>query len=117
MVEKIKRDDLKRLGLLGCGGFGMVTLEEHKITNQTFALKALSKGYIVKTGMQASVMNEKMILSMTDSVFIIKLFQTYRGSQSLYFLLEPALGGELYATYHRRALHGSRSMQSSTPRR
>merc|ERR550537_550127 len=47
-----------------------------------------------------------MILSMTDSVFIIKLFETYRGVQNLYFLLEPCLGGELYATYHRRAFHG-----------
>ena len=27
------------------------------------------------------------------SRFIIKLFETYNGTQSLYFLLEPALGG------------------------
>merc|ERR1719265_2082289 len=104
--EKIKRDDLRRLGLLGCGVFGMVTLEEHIPTKKTYALKALSKGYIVKTGMQASVMNEKTIQSMCDSIFVVKLFETYRGAQNLYFLLEPALGGELYATYHRRAFHG-----------
>jgi serine/threonine protein kinase len=70
-------------------------------------MKCLSKGYIIKTGMQESVMNEKNILRMTNSVFIIKLFETYNGSQSLYFLLEPALGGELYATYNRKGLHGS----------
>merc|ERR1719191_1902883 len=93
--DKIRRDDLKRLGLLGCGGFGMVTLEEHTPTKRTFAVKALSKGYIVKTGMQASVMNEKTIQSMCDSIFIVKLYETYKGAQNLYFLLEPALGGEL----------------------
>eukprot|EP00438_Fugacium_kawagutii_P001547 Skav205049 [mRNA] locus=scaffold6619:702:12084:+ [translate_table: standard] len=54
---KIKRSDLKRIGLLGCGGFGAVELWEHSKTGtvgigQTFALKAISKGYIVKTGMQ-----------------------------------------------------------------
>jgi hypothetical protein len=103
---KISRDDLKQLGLLGCGGFGMVTLVEHEKSKKTYALKALSKGYIVKTGMQASVMNEKTIQSMCDSVFIVKLFETYKGAQNLYFLLEPCLGGELYATYHRRAFHG-----------
>ena len=27
------------------------------------------------------------------------LARTYNGSQHLYFLLEPALGGELYAMY------------------
>jgi cGMP-dependent protein kinase len=57
--------------------------------------------------MQDSVMNEKNILMMTNSPFIIKLWETYNGAQSLYFLLEPALGGELYATYNRKSFHGS----------
>jgi len=77
------------------------------VTGDTYALKGLSKGYVVKTGMQESVMNEKTILLMTNSFFIIKLFETFNGSQPLYFLLEPALGGELYATYNRKGFHGS----------
>jgi len=104
---KILRKDLSPVGLLGCGGFGKVEMYEHKSTGATYAMKALSKGYIVKTGMQESVMNEKFILMMTNSDFIVKLFETYNGSQSLYFLLELALGGELYATYNRKGLHGS----------
>jgi len=104
---KILRKDLIRIGLLGCGGFGAVELWQHKVTGNTFALKGLSKGYIVKTGMQESVCNEKNILMMTNSPFIIKLYATYNGSQTLYFLLEPALGGELYATYNRKGFHGS----------
>jgi len=70
-------------------------------------MKGLSKGYIVKTGMQESVINEKNILLMTNSAFIVKLYETYNGSQTLYFLMEPALGGELYATYNRKGFHGS----------
>mmetsp|Transcript_29925 Transcript_29925/g.75371 ORF Transcript_29925/g.75371 Transcript_29925/m.75371 type:complete len:821 (+) Transcript_29925:91-2553(+) len=105
--ERIMKKDLKRVGLLGCGGFGAVELWEHKVTGNTYALKGLSKGYVVKTGMQESVMNEKNILLMTNSFFIIKLYETYNGSQTLYFLLEPALGGELYATYNRKGFHGS----------
>jgi CRP-like cAMP-binding protein len=105
--EKILRKDLQRIGLLGCGGFGTVELFENKKTEETYAMKGLSKGYIVKTGMQESVMNEKNILMMTNSLFIIKLHECYNGSQSLYFLLEPALGGELYATYNRKSFHGS----------
>mmetsp|Transcript_22682 Transcript_22682/g.41053 ORF Transcript_22682/g.41053 Transcript_22682/m.41053 type:complete len:806 (+) Transcript_22682:68-2485(+) len=103
---KILRSDLKRVGLLGCGGFGTVELWEHQTTQDTYALKGLSKGYIVKTGMQESVMNEKNILIMTNSSFITKLYETYNGTQTLYFLLEPCLGGELYATYNRKGLHG-----------
>jgi len=85
----------------------MGELYEHKEKQATYAMKSLSKGYIVKTGMQESVMNEKNILLMTNSPFIIKLFETYNGTQSLYFLLEPALGGELFATYNRKGFHGS----------
>eukprot|EP00441_Pelagodinium_beii_P047620 CAMPEP_0197623154 /NCGR_PEP_ID=MMETSP1338-20131121/3215_1 /TAXON_ID=43686 ORGANISM="Pelagodinium beii, Strain RCC1491" /NCGR_SAMPLE_ID=MMETSP1338 /ASSEMBLY_ACC=CAM_ASM_000754 /LENGTH=799 /DNA_ID=CAMNT_0043193035 /DNA_START=54 /DNA_END=2453 /DNA_ORIENTATION=- len=103
---KILRKDLKRIGLLGCGGFGTVELWEHASNGETYALKGLSKGYIVKTGMQESVMNEKNILIMTNSAFITKLWETYNGTQTLYFLLEPCLGGELYATYNRKGLHG-----------
>merc|ERR1712232_1549977 len=85
----------------------MGELWEHKKTGDTYAMKGLSKGYIVKTGMQESVMNEKNILMMTNSPFIIRLWETYNGQQTLYFLLEPALGGELYATYNRKGFHGS----------
>jgi len=105
--DKILRKDLQKIGLLGCGGFGAVELYEHKKTGETYAMKGLSKGYIVKTGMQDSVMNEKNILMMTNSPFIIKLYECYNGSQTLYFLMEPALGGELYATYNRKGFHGS----------
>lgn len=102
----ILRKDLKRLGLLGCGGFGAVEMVEHVPSGETYALKALSKGYILKSGMQASVMSEKKVQLMCDSPFIVKLYETYNGGQSLYFLLELALGGELYATYNKKGLWG-----------
>jgi len=44
---------------------------------------------------------------MCDSPFIVKLYETYNGEQSLYFLLELALGGELYATYNKKGLWGN----------
>jgi len=61
----------------------------------------------VKRGMQTGVMSEKIIQFMCRSHFIIRLYETYNGDQSLYFLLELALGGELYATYCRKGFHGS----------
>lgn len=102
----IQKKDLHRLGLLGCGGFGAVELVEHKTTKESFAMKALSKGYVVKSGMQQNILSEKEVQLLCDSPFIIKLFETFNGSQSLYFLLEVALGGELYATYNKKGLFG-----------
>ena len=54
-LNTIKHEELKTIALLGCGGFGAVTLEQHKSTGQTYALKRLSKGYIVKTKMQQGI--------------------------------------------------------------
>ena len=44
---------------------------------------------------------------MCDSPFIIKLYETYNSAEHLHFLLEVALGGELYATYHHSNLWGN----------
>eukprot|EP00441_Pelagodinium_beii_P006087 CAMPEP_0197688552 /NCGR_PEP_ID=MMETSP1338-20131121/105612_1 /TAXON_ID=43686 ORGANISM="Pelagodinium beii, Strain RCC1491" /NCGR_SAMPLE_ID=MMETSP1338 /ASSEMBLY_ACC=CAM_ASM_000754 /LENGTH=744 /DNA_ID=CAMNT_0043270771 /DNA_START=28 /DNA_END=2262 /DNA_ORIENTATION=+ len=103
---QVARKELKRLGLLGCGGFGSVELVEHVKTQATYALKALSKGYVVKAGMQESVISEKEVQLMCDSPFIIKLYETYNCQQQLFFLLELALGGELYATYNKKGFFG-----------
>merc|ERR1711957_273973 len=105
--KKISRADLDKIGLLGCGGFGVVDLVEHKESGESFALKGLNKGHVVKTQMQQSVMAEKNIMLMSNSDFIVKLYATYNSSQVLYFLLEVALGGELYATYNSKGFYGS----------
>merc|ERR1712070_1104280 len=73
--KPILRSDLSRIGLLGVGGFGAVELVEHNETKDTYALKALSKGYVVKCGMKKGVMSEKDIQLMCDSAFIVKLYK------------------------------------------
>ena len=57
--------------------------------------------------MQDSVITEKNILFMTNSDFIIRLYETYNSKQSIYFLMEPALGGELYSMYQKKGFYGS----------
>jgi len=102
-----KRESLRTLGLLGCGGFGVVTLVKCELTGQTFALKALSKGHVLQQKQELSVMNEKRILRMTNSPFLVRLAATFNGPQHLLFMLEPALGGELFTVYERMGFHGS----------
>jgi len=87
---------LECIGVLGSGAFGMVTLERDPATKQTFAMKTLSKRHIVKQSMKSSVRAERQILTMIDSPFLIKLHATFRDEVNLYFLTEPALGGELF---------------------
>jgi len=105
--DKILRTDLTKIGLLGCGGFGAVELFEHKQTKECYAMKSLSKGFVVKTGTCESVITEKDILLLCDSIFIIQLYETYNSKENLFFLMEAAMGGELYATYQKKGFHGS----------
>lgn len=105
--DTIRLADLSTIGLLGCGGFGVVELVEHKQDHRTFALKALSKGHVVRLGMQRKVVEEKEIQRICESPFIIRLYETFNESQRLLFLLELAQGGDLYGTYTRKGLHGS----------
>jgi len=106
-VTRIRRADLQRIGRLGVGAFGVVTLEADRRTGRTYALKAVSKGYLAQLRMEYSVLNEKRILKMVDSPFVVRLMATYNGREHVYFLLEAALGGELFTTYERLRLYGS----------
>jgi len=105
--QRIRRADLQRIGRLGVGAFGVVTLEADRRTGRTYALKAVSKGYLTQLRMEYSVLNEKRILKMVESPFVVRLLATYNGREHVYFLLEAALGGELFTTYERLRLYGS----------
>lgn len=102
----VRRHDLEQIGRLGVGAFGLVTLEADRRTGFTYALKAVSKGYLVRLKMEQTVVNEKRILKMVDSPFVVRLVATYNGREHVYLLLEAALGGELFTTYEQLQLYG-----------
>jgi len=91
---------------LGAGGFGYVMLMKHKSTGEYFAMKALSKGHLVANDMQASAIAEKEILMMLDHPCIVVLYNTYKDPQTLYFLMEACIVGDLYLVLNRQQLYG-----------
>merc|ERR1740120_18020 len=91
--HRVRRQDLQRIGRLGVGAFGVVTLEADRRTGRTYALKAVSKGYLAQLRMEYSVLNEKRILKLVDSPFVVRLIATYNGKEHVYFLLEAAQSG------------------------
>eukprot|EP00930_Biecheleria_cincta_P030989 TRINITY_DN21475_c0_g2_i2.p1 TRINITY_DN21475_c0_g2~~TRINITY_DN21475_c0_g2_i2.p1 ORF type:complete len:827 (+),score=147.38 TRINITY_DN21475_c0_g2_i2:79-2481(+) len=105
--DKIFQKDIVIIGRIGCGGYSKVDLVQHRPTGETYALKQLSKGFILKGQMQNAVHNERDILFMTNSPFITRLFEAYNSGLYLSFLLEPALGGDLYTVFRKRNLFGS----------
>merc|ERR1712137_882109 len=87
------------VGVLGYGAFGVVTLQKDTGTERVYALKALSKGYIKREGLTEHVKNERRTLMMLDNPFVVPLHQTFRDDQHVYFLMDAALGGELFDVY------------------
>merc|ERR1719498_454074 len=79
--QRIRRADLQHVGRLGVGAFGVVTLEMDRRTQMTYALKAVSKGYLASLKMEHSVLNEKKILKMVETPFIVRLLATYNGRE------------------------------------
>ncbi|CAE7526037.1 PRKG1 [Symbiodinium pilosum] len=104
---KIYKQDLVYVGLLGVGGFSKVELWQNSETGSTYALKSIEKGVIMQYRMQETVRNEKKVMMMTRSPFLIRLVECFNSEDRLEILMEAALGGELLATYSRKGLWGS----------
>ncbi|CAK0814566.1 unnamed protein product [Prorocentrum cordatum] len=98
--------DLTKVRPLGSGQFGNVELWQHR-DGRRFAMKVLSKSHLRKLGAEQSIVNEKNLMLMTSSPFLVRLFETYSTATALYLLLEFAAGGELHTVYNRRGFYGS----------
>jgi cGMP-dependent protein kinase len=105
----IRFDDLEIIGFLGKGGYGYVELVKHKRTAMTYALKTLSRAHVVRTRSQNNVLNEKNMLALMDSPYIIRLYATYKDKTRLLFLLEPCLGGELFHLLRDRGIFNEKA--------
>eukprot|EP00930_Biecheleria_cincta_P027956 TRINITY_DN19528_c0_g1_i1.p1 TRINITY_DN19528_c0_g1~~TRINITY_DN19528_c0_g1_i1.p1 ORF type:complete len:1010 (-),score=175.94 TRINITY_DN19528_c0_g1_i1:222-3230(-) len=94
--SEVKMSSLRKLCLLGSGGFANVFLVEDASTNKRYALKQLSKGHVEKQQAVMQVCWERDLLMMVDSPFACLLHRTFKDAESIYLLLEAVLGGSLY---------------------
>jgi len=98
-----KLDDFEPVAVAGSGNFGHVVLVKVKgCEDKVYALKLLEKNMVINTGQMHNVQNERRVMFMMDSPFIIKLYATYHDETCVYFLLEKAMGGELFALLRRK---------------
>ena len=96
-----KLSDLNKIGCLGVGSFSRVTLVEHVIDGKMYALKKMKKKDVVDQKIQKHILNERKILALSDNPFCVKFYGTLKDEMSVYLLMEPVMGGELFSLLHR----------------
>ncbi|KAK9050424.1 hypothetical protein SSX86_030606 [Deinandra increscens subsp. villosa] len=83
--------------LLGYGAFAKVYHARDVHTEQSVAIKAISKQRILKGGLAANVKREISIMRRLRHPNIVRLLEVLANKKKIYFVLEFAKGGELFA--------------------
>ncbi|KAJ1958339.1 cAMP-dependent protein kinase catalytic subunit, partial [Dispira parvispora] len=86
---------------LGTGSFGRVRLVQYKTTQQYYAMKVLKKSEVVRAKQVEHVNNERQILGLCKSPFLVSLLGAFQDNVNLYMVMEYVVGGELF-TYLRK---------------
>ncbi|KAJ1916809.1 cAMP-dependent protein kinase catalytic subunit [Tieghemiomyces parasiticus] len=94
-------EDFRVERTLGTGSFGRVRLVQYKKTGQFYAMKVLKKTEVVRAKQVEHVNNERNILSVCNSPFLVTLLGAFQDNVNLYMVMEYVVGGELF-TYLRK---------------
>ncbi|XP_055324963.1 serine/threonine-protein kinase N isoform X4 [Sitodiplosis mosellana] len=96
-------DQFRLLSVLGRGHFGKVILSQYKKTGEYFAIKALKKGDIIVRDEVESLLSEKRIFEVANTMrhpFLVNLFACFQTEQHVCFVMEYAAGGDLMMHIH-----------------
>ncbi|KAG2686164.1 hypothetical protein I3843_10G156400 [Carya illinoinensis] len=83
--------------LLGYGAFAKVYHARNLLTGQSVAIKAVSKRKIVKGGLAENIKREISIMRRLHHPHTVKLFEVLATKSKIFFVMELAKGGELFA--------------------
>eukprot|EP00123_Amoebidium_parasiticum_P017608 comp23913_c0_seq1/m.42155 comp23913_c0_seq1/g.42155 ORF comp23913_c0_seq1/g.42155 comp23913_c0_seq1/m.42155 type:complete len:1159 (-) comp23913_c0_seq1:682-4158(-) len=103
-LPESKLEDFKTTKVLGTGMLGTVYLAEYKGKGSEdmppalryYALKKMRKAEVVRDEQVEHVLSEKRILQSLDHTFIARYIASFQDPTHLYFVLEYALGGEVF---------------------
>lgn len=80
-------DNFRLLSVLGRGHFGKVILSQYRNTNEYFAIKALKKGDIIARDEVESLLSEKRIFEVANTMrhpFLVNLFACFQTDVSFF---------------------------------
>ncbi|KAL5012902.1 hypothetical protein ScPMuIL_011453 [Solemya velum] len=111
--QHVHMQEFQPISVLGRGHFGKVILAKYKNTEEYFALKALKKGDIISRDEVESLMSEKRIFEVINSMrhpFLVNLFACFQTQEHVVFVMEYACGGDLMMHIHNDVFSEPRSV-------
>ena len=96
-------ENFKFVSVLGRGHFGKVILARYLNTGEYFAIKALKKGDIIARDEVESLLAEKRIFEVANSMrhpFLVNMFACFQTPSHVCFVMEYAAGGDLMMHIH-----------------
>ena len=96
---------------IGAGSFGTVYKVMKKDTKEIFAMKRLSKKFLIKKNMLKYAVSESKIMKELNHPFILNLFYSFECENYLYLVLEYCPGGDLELLLEAEGLSEFQSQQ------
>lgn len=95
-IDSVLFEKYRICGLLGVGGFAKVYEATNVVSNQSVAIKVVSKAYIKERGLTAQVHLEIAIMRRLNHPNIVKLHEVMATKTKIFLVMELAKGGELH---------------------
>eukprot|EP00055_Hartaetosiga_balthica_P013756 m.72047 g.72047 ORF g.72047 m.72047 type:complete len:1349 (-) comp8367_c0_seq4:454-4500(-) len=95
--KRPKRADFTTVQIIGRGAYGEVHLVRHNETQKLYALKVMSKCEMINRSESAFFWEERTIMSLSDSPWIVQAQYAFQDDQYLYLAMEYLAGGDLYS--------------------
>ena len=93
--SRVHESDFSLFRVLGRGGFGMVNGCKRCYSGKLFAMKVMNKKRVKLKKAEALCLNERNILAVVDSPFVVCLKYAFDTTSDLYLVLDLMIGGDL----------------------
>jgi len=96
-LTQVALGTLTQLSVLGLGTFGKVVLCKDEVGKRNYALKCMNKRRILQSSMIHHLNQERRVMGdVSRCPFVVRMTQTLQDNTSVYLLMEPIMGGELF---------------------
>jgi len=97
LAADVELHHLRMTLVIGQGAFASVALVEHEPTSSVYVVKKMNRFQIESKRATFQTTRERAIMGRLDHPTVCKMYGTFKTAESLYMVLEPLIGGELYS--------------------